>query len=151
MNVYVAIHEGVSSFKLGMVLRNDGGIFMAGKQVSIEAKVSILEAEATGVQEAMHWIRDLGIRNVVVENDSLTVVNALLRNTEYVSEVDIIIFESCRLFLKQRNNVKVQHVRQQANRVAHSIAKLFCASGTVNIIDLPPPCVLEHIVSDYSF
>lgn len=62
---------------------------MAGKQVCYETKMSILEAETVGAQDALQWIGDLGIRNVVVESDLLTVVNVLLRDTEYVSEVGI--------------------------------------------------------------
>ena len=95
-------------------------------QKCIAEKVTVLEAEDVGLEEALKWIQSLAAGQVVVESDSFTVVNALLRNTEYVSEVGSTI-ECCRYILCQRSDVKVQHVRRQANKVAHNIASLPCA------------------------
>ncbi|XP_074346406.1 uncharacterized protein LOC141685188 [Apium graveolens] len=133
-----------------MVLRDDTGAFMAGMLKNFDENASILEAEATGVQEVLQWVCGLGVSQVVVESDSLVVVNVLRKNSQYVSEVGS-IFECCRAVLRQRCDLKVQHVRRQANRVAHSIDKLPCMSGTMNWFSTPPPCVLEMIVSDSSF
>lgn len=150
INVDAAIHEGDSFFKVGMIMRDENGTFEAGMQRSIGEEVTILEAEAIGVLEALCWITRLGIRNVIVECDSLTVVNALGKNTHYVSEVGITL-EGCRSLLMQRSDLKVQYVRRQANSVAHNLARLPCLLGTMNYFSSPPPCVLEYIVAEYSF
>lgn len=149
MNVDAALHEGIAGFKVGMVLRNDRGEFIKGMQKGFSEEVTILEAEAIGVQESLVWIADLGVQQVIVESDSLSVVNAILKNTMYVSEVGT-MFDFCRTFLRHRSDLKVQHVRRQANRVAHNIARLPCTVD-VNCFTSPPSCVMESIVYDYSF
>ncbi|KAK1353602.1 hypothetical protein POM88_008168 [Heracleum sosnowskyi] len=146
-NVDAAIHEGSSQFRVGMVLRDDTGVFVAGMVKRFDENATVLEAEATGMYEVLQWVCGLGVSQVVVESDSLVVVDALNKNRKYVSEVGS-IFESCRVVLQQRCDLKVQHVRRQANKVAHSIAKIPCMSGSMNCFSTPPPCVLELIVSD---
>ncbi|KAL8135927.1 hypothetical protein AgCh_010516 [Apium graveolens] len=148
-NVDAAIQIGASEFKVGMVIRNANGEFVEGLQKSINEEMSVLEAEAVGVYEALCWLMRLGLRKVIVESYSLVIVNALLNNTTFVSEVGT-IFENCRSIFRQRSDFKVQHVRRQANKVTHNIARISCMLGTVNYFYSPPPCVLEHILYDYS-
>ena len=74
LNVDALIHEGDSFFKVGMVLRNNHGVFVAGMQKCIAEKVTVLEAEVVGLQEALNWIHSLTADQVVVESDSLTLV-----------------------------------------------------------------------------
>lgn len=62
----------------------------------------MLEAEATGVYEAFCWIEDLGIRSVVIEFDSLNVVNAIQRNVTYHTEVGNIL-DNCKTMLQHRS------------------------------------------------
>lgn len=131
-----------------MVLRNDRGEFVAGMQRSINERATVLEAEGIGVQEALHWLLELGLRQVVVESDSLIVATALIKNIEHASEVGTTL-ESCRSILRQRDDFKVQHVRRQANRVAHKLASLLCLLGTKNYFNSPPSCVLESIMYDF--
>lgn len=84
-----AIHKDSTVYKIGMVLMNDKEDFVAGMHRSINEKVSILKTEIVRVQEALYWISGLGTRNMIVKCDSLTMVNTLLKNTLYVSEVGI--------------------------------------------------------------
>lgn len=147
VNVDASIHEGSSSFKVGMIMRNNKGEFIAGANRCIEGNVSVLEAETTGVYEALQWIEAMEVQNVVVETDSLTVANGLRKQTRYYSEVGIVL-DGCHEILRRRLDVRIQHVRRQANSVAHHIAKLPCLLGTMNSFVSPPSCVLEVLLAD---
>lgn len=61
LNVDVLVFSNASSFLLGMVIRDDRGQFVKGKNMCISGKVSIMEAEARGIQEAISWIEALGL------------------------------------------------------------------------------------------
>ena len=52
---------------------------------------------------------------------------------------------SCRTILQESSDIGVQHIHRQANRLAHTLAKLSCLSGSVNIYYSLPPDVLEMI------
>ena len=79
--------EGQPSFSIGMVLRNEKGEFIAGMNKCLAGSCSVLEAEATGVQEAIDWVDRFAVSQVVVESDSLSVVNAIQKHISYHSEV----------------------------------------------------------------
>lgn len=106
VNVDASIHEGSSSFKVGIVIMNDKGEFIAGANKCIEGKVSVLEAEATGVHEALQWIKTNEVQNVVLETNSLTVTNALKKKVRYYSEVSITL-DGCHKILRKRLDVKI--------------------------------------------
>lgn len=125
VNVDAAVHVGHPEFRVGMILRNDKGEFIDGMLRSFNDEVSVLEAEAMELYEALLWLRELEVRQVIVECDSLLVVNAVLKNITYMSEVGT-VFEDCRAILRQRSDFKDQHVRRQANKTVHNIAKLTC-------------------------
>ncbi|XP_074352687.1 uncharacterized protein LOC141691833 [Apium graveolens] len=95
VNADAAIQEGSTWFKVGMVLKNDKGEFVSGMHKGFEEEVSIPEAEAIGLYEALMWIDDMGIQQVILECDSLVVVNALIKSTTFVSEVGTTL-EFCR-------------------------------------------------------
>lgn len=51
----------------------------------------------------------------------------------------------CRIKLRQRNDVLVQHVRRQTNRVAHLMARIHSLLGSFNLFMSPPPYLLENL------
>lgn len=95
LNVDASIHDGHSYFKIGMVLRNDKGDFVAGMNKCLQGSVTLLEAEVVGVHEALCWLGEFTMNQVDVESDSLIVVNALQKNNIIYSEVGNVL-DSCR-------------------------------------------------------
>ncbi|XP_074337480.1 uncharacterized protein LOC141674673 [Apium graveolens] len=80
LNVDAAIVVGQNSFFVGMVLRNHLGQYESGKVMKKVKKVgafSVLEAELTGIVEALLWARDIVLGKVVVESDSLLSIQAV--------------------------------------------------------------------------
>lgn len=71
------ITEGEPDFQIGWALRDDKRQFVRGMVKRMVGYVSVMEAEATGVWEALSWIKTNELRHVTVETDALAVTNAL--------------------------------------------------------------------------
>lgn len=111
---------------------------------------SVMEAETTGIEEALLWIVSKGVTNVCIESDSLLAVQAVNGSTRFQLEVGHII-ELCRSILASRADVNVQHVRRLANRTAHCMARIPCALNSMISIMIPPRNVLDSVMYDASF
>lgn len=60
LNVDAYVFKGESSFFIGMVLLDDHGYYV-GKNMRFSGEVTVMEAEARGIQEAINWIDDLSL------------------------------------------------------------------------------------------
>lgn len=77
LNVDASVFDGESSFKFGMVIRDDLGFFVRGRTMHLNGPVSVLEAETRGVCEALGWVEDLQLQHVMIECDSELTVRAI--------------------------------------------------------------------------
>lgn len=96
LNADASLFNAASSFTVGMVLRDEYGTFICGKNMRLPGQVTVMEAEAAGVLEALKWIEESGRHHVMVESDSMLVVNALQNSSVYHVEVGNIL-DSCLL------------------------------------------------------
>ena len=149
LNVDASVFNGVDSFAVGMVLRDDKGEFIRGKNLRHAGTVNVMEAEAIGLQEALAWLEDMGVQNVVIECDSQLVTDSVQYNKEYQLEVGNVL-EFCRAKLRQRADFILHNIKKQANKVAHYMARIPCLVGCYNIFTSPPQDVLESLYSDIS-
>lgn len=146
-NVDASVFSGAESFSVGMVLRDEHGMFVTGKNMRVAGQIGVMEAEAVGVLEALSWIYEQGWQHVILESDSLQVVSALHHNIEYQLEVGNIL-DMCRAILRQMNSVIVCHVKKQANRVAHLLARFPCLVDSSNCFMSPPSMLVEALSLD---
>lgn len=72
VNADVSVQIGAASFAVRMVVRDHSGSFIQARTVRKEGEVSVIEAEARGVLEALVWIQELELNmsKVLVECDS---------------------------------------------------------------------------------
>lgn len=71
----------------------------------------------------MSWVMNRAERKVVVETDSKLTSDAIIEKREYVTEVDHTI-DQCKKFLQLVPEICVQHISNQANKVAHGVVQL---------------------------
>lgn len=147
LNVDASIFEGVNSFSVGMVLRDYHGGFLGGKVMRFPGLVTVFEAEAMGVKEALARLAEKSYTQVIIETDSLMMVQALHKNIENYLEVSNIL-EACRLSIADMGNVKIIHVKKLGNRAAHSMARVPCTVNSCNLFESPPQCLLETLMLD---
>ena len=95
--VDASVYPGTNAFSIGMVMRNTEGTFMATENYKFWGEVSIVEAEAIGVREALSWIKELQKKDneILVESDSQLTVNAIQSQSMNYLEIGEII-ESCK-------------------------------------------------------
>ena len=102
-----------------------------------------LETEAKAVEAGVQFVRDIGIQDVILEGDSLTIVNALCGNTSPPSSMAAVV-AGTKVLSGYLSRVEFSHVRRQCNRLAHLLAKH--ATGIVDFIAWleENPCFIEQ-------
>lgn len=149
INVDAAVKEGQDTYTVGMVLRNSQGHFLAGRVMKFAGTVQVMEAEMVGIAEALSWLKQLPVSDVVIESDSELCVNAINGDNTNLLELGNLV-QQCKSEVCSRGGVLVDFIRKQANRVAHMIAKIPCALNCFLDFMSPPSFLLETLLSDFS-
>lgn len=118
INVDASVFQGTNYFSLGLVMRDQNAQFLRGKYLRYTGAIMIFEAKIVGVQEALSWVKDMLVQNIVTESDALLVMNALQKNVTYQLEVGRIL-KVCRDELRERSSVRVLHVKKPISTVTH--------------------------------
>ena len=153
LNVDASVVAGQNSFAVGMVLRNSQGHFIAGKimrfsqNYAISGAVIVLEAELTGIWEAMVWSRDVAESPVIVESDSLLSIQAINNGHDNILESGDLV-QQCQEEIRSSSRISVSHVKKQANKVAHNLARIPCELNCFTLFSSPPSCLLETLLSE---
>ena len=90
-NVDAAMFDSRGQIGLGSVIRDSKGAFMAARCRCILGRFRTRDAEALGVWEAISWIKQLQLSNIIIEMDCLRVYNALVDNLSGPSSFSLII------------------------------------------------------------
>ncbi|XP_017233563.1 uncharacterized protein LOC108207639 [Daucus carota subsp. sativus] len=149
MNVDAAVTEGQQHFSVGLVLRDHQGQFIIGKTRKFAGSVQVVEAETIAILEALSWLEDLQVSTGVIKSDSLLSVIAINRRYHNYLELGSWVHH-CKSIIHRRVGYSVVHVRKQANKVAHQMAKIPCKLNSFVIMSSPPLSLLETLLSDAS-
>ena len=146
LNVDASVRTEDHFFSIRMAIRDCKGTFVRGRTMKCAGSVSVLEAEAMGIREALSWLTTLPRMKLSIESDSLTSVNAVSKEMVYRNEVGH-IFQECCVLLKALNRVSLHFVNRQANKIAHLMARVPCFLNCQNDFVSPPSLLLETIVA----
>lgn len=147
LNVDAFLANGGTGFTIGMLIRNDQGQFVRGKSICFQESVSVLEAEARGIQLAIEWIEEMGLQHIDIENDSEMVVKAVKNGDYYYSEIGHVL-DFCSSNIRSRQDLSIYHVKRQANNAAHLMARVPCLPTCSNVFVSHPRMLLEKLLSD---
>lgn len=100
----------------GCVIKNAQGAIVAAIHGSFPGISNPSIAEALGMREALNWIKELQVTNIILESDALLIIEALNSSTSYSSFVGLII-EDCRLFALQIQSLSFVCVKRSANQL----------------------------------
>jgi ribonuclease HI len=117
-----AIFKETNETGIGVVIRNHKGEVMASLCHRIHYPHSIEAMEAYAARSAVQFAVDLGFKEVDIEGDSTTIVNALLNTTPCCTLYGHLVDDTKNVahsFL----SVQFLHVKRDGNSVAHSLAK----------------------------
>lgn len=87
LNINASVVQGVTSFSIGMTLKNHTGCFVVGKVLRFEKVIFVFEAEAVEVHETLFWIMPRSDEKICVESDSLLTVQTINRGLAYQMKV----------------------------------------------------------------
>ncbi|XP_030923049.1 uncharacterized protein LOC115949928 [Quercus lobata] len=122
VNVDGAVFKELGSIDVGVVIRNAQGEVMGAMSKKISRPMGAIEAEAKALEAGILFAWDLGLKNIVVEGDSLAVVQAIKGSVIPAISIQKVI-EGISWWLKKFDNWKISHARRSSNTAAHSMAK----------------------------
>ncbi|XP_075663373.1 uncharacterized protein LOC142632947 [Castanea sativa] len=109
-----------------------------------------LESEAKVVEEGIHLAWDLGLKDIIVDSDSLVVVSAL-RGQGFIPSSIRKVMEGIAMSLRQFNSWKVSHTCRGNNWVAHLLAQQARGIGKCIVwVEDTPPAIRNQIQLDVS-
>ena len=107
-------------------------------------------AEAIALQSGLNFIEDMGCAPVIIETDSLELMQDFNGVIEIWSPYAAILSD-CFQRARRIGNVTVQHCYREANDVAHKLARVtYDSNNSVNWDGVPPSFLLADVINDVS-
>ncbi|KAF9663279.1 hypothetical protein SADUNF_Sadunf17G0021700 [Salix dunnii] len=131
------------------VCRDENGIWMFGFSSRVHSGSSF-EAELVAVREALKLAWDKGLRRVILESDSESVVNRIRtqRIRQPKNQLEEIILE-CQGYGSRAWNCFIQHTRREGNFAADALTKkLVSESFDLHVWNQPPKSLSLILLAD---
>ncbi|XP_057418632.1 uncharacterized protein LOC130712830 [Lotus japonicus] len=113
---------GNDGLGMAMVIRDHEGTCMYAETAFLENRLEPTMAEATALRWALNRAQALELDNIIFESDALTVVNNF-NSGRGRAELEPIL-QDCRMLATQFSVFRLQHVKRDANKVAHILASI---------------------------
>ncbi|XP_075645389.1 uncharacterized protein LOC142616414 [Castanea sativa] len=133
---------------IGVVIRDSHGLVLGSLSKQLPQAYIPLEIEAMAAATTLQFAMDLGFNHVVLESDSLVLVNALCYDTTLLSSNGLLM-EDIRLQARFFNQLHYSHVQREDNKVAHKLVRYaLCISNFVVWIENVPPPIFPIVLAD---
>ena len=122
VNVDEAVFTKLKAMGIGVVIQDKEGKFKVALSKKIKLPLGPIEAKAMAVEVGVQFTKDVGIRDVIVEGDSLIIqraLNELAPPPPLVDAVIVGIKVSCADF----HHIAFTHMCRQGNNLTHLLAK----------------------------
>ena len=134
---------------MGVVIRNCRCMVVVASAKLLFATHWVEVTEALATEEGMLLACQIMLTQVILESDSLLVVQAISSNSLHGDLWPII--QGILDLLSFVDSWKVKHVKRDYNRVAHELTKLARDSGTTQFQNrIKPPMLQHHLLVDRS-
>ena len=102
--------------------------------------------ELWALRNGLLLARDMGLNNLIIELDALSVVLLMINNTPNLTLEPLL--NDCRNLVREIPNKQITHIFREANQCANAMAKLGASCTTSFVVFLHPPPVVERILAD---
>ena len=92
------------------------------------------EVEALRVREALSWIKERELNNVIIGTDSHVIVSTIEGRSSLLNQFGSII-KSCLDLLEQNNTLTLVFIRKQAHALAYRLTWKFIVSCYVYVLE----------------
>jgi ribonuclease HI len=132
----------------GAIIRDFGGNFIAACCDYTDYAIDAAAMEALALFAGLQLAEQFGAHSLLVESDSMEVVEAVENPSEYRGTGAVII-DDCRQLLVALGMATIQHCPREANEAAHSLARHGTTQGVKEFwFDDPPPFLIPVLVDD---
>ena len=126
-----------------------GGVIRDGEWLTSYARplgqTNSCMAELWALRDGLMLAKELGLNNLIIELDALSVVLLMNNNTSNMLMEPLLT--DCRNLLKAIPNKRVVYAYQEANQCADALAKLGATSLTSFVVFWTPPPVVDGILA----
>ena len=127
----------------GGVIRNHEGAWIRGYARALGNTNSII-SELWALRDGLNLAMELGLNNLIIELDALSVVTLLNNDSENLLMEPSLT--DCRNLLKAIPNKRITHTYREANQCANALAKLEANSLLSFVVFCNPLSVVESIL-----
>ena len=127
INVDGAIDESRRMSSVGVIIRDCEGRVVVARSKVLNAMYEAETIEAFAVEEGILLAYERGLNQVVIESDSLSVVQAI--NTNSIMEELGSIIQGIIGFLRAFGSWNLKHLKREFNRATHELAQLAKVTG----------------------
>ena len=128
----------------GGVIRDHNGQWLKGFARPIGDSNSCM-AELWALRDGLLLAKEMGLSNLIIELDALSVV--LLINNNTINLLMEPLLTDCRNLLSEIPNKQIVHIYREANQGADALAKFGASIASSFVIFLNPPSVVESILA----
>ena len=137
-NFYAAIAKQNQRIGFDYIIRNEKGKLIGAKFGHNTGSDNVLAAEALSCQEALLWIKDKGLANIIFESDSQLLVRAINTLIFYSSTVGLIL-QDCMYLLNNLNGCAIAFANRSTNQAAHELSKVAVSLSDLGEWSCTPP------------
>lgn len=105
-----------------MIIRDNKGEAICALSMPIPLSTSVAVLEALACCRALHFAKEIGLREVVFEGDSAMVIQAVIHRNSKSAEYEHIV-EDIRILATDFDFIQFSHVKRNSNVVADALAK----------------------------
>ena len=110
---------------LGIIIRNDYGLIMAGLTQVIPLPTSVEMVEVLAAWRALIFAKELGFDHIILEGDSEIAIRAM-KSEGYSATSFGHILSDIKVLSTHFRQLVFRHTRRQGNKVARSLARAAC-------------------------
>ena len=117
-----AVFGASNMSSIRVVIRDSNGAVLASCSQKIPQAYKAEEIEVLVALKALSFVFELGFRSVILEGDSLGLIQTLKSKECSLSPTGLLI-EDVKVFANNFVTLLYSHIKRNDNRVAHSLAK----------------------------
>ena len=149
INVDGATSEDERLPSVGVVIRDCRGAVVATRGKLLPATYSVEVTEALALEEGIMLARELHLQQIIIESDSITVVQEV-NSSSFNGEMGTII-QGAFTMLTSFSSWRVNHLKREYNNVAHEVAQVTRSTETSRTwIGVDPPWLHNLLLVDRS-
>ena len=123
---------------------------MGAMSKKLPLPLGALEVEAKVVEEGILLVKDLGLKDVIVEGDAKVVMSALFSSNTPLSSIQKVT-EGAKFLLQSFNSWRTNHIRRNSNIAAHLLARYaYNVTDSVVWVEDTPSMIYDQVCNDVS-